>query len=73
MTAFPLSMNVIAGSWVFFAIVWLIAGFATKRTIYAGMLVRFGGTALAIGRVGGGVGLGLLFAGFWIKLRAKNN
>ncbi|VVB79059.1 Phospholipid methyltransferase [uncultured archaeon] len=42
-----------------------------RHPIYSGYLLLFLGTTLAIGRVGGFIGLVTLFIGFWIKLREE--
>ena len=42
-----------------------------RHPIYSGFLMMFLGTALAIGRIGGFIGLLVLFTGFWIKLKQE--
>ena len=40
-----------------------------RHPIYTGLLVMFLGTAIALGRLGGFIGVALVFFSFWIKLR----
>lgn len=42
-----------------------------RHPIYTALLTMFLGTAILIGRVGGVLGLALIFASFWIKLRRE--
>jgi protein-S-isoprenylcysteine O-methyltransferase Ste14 len=42
-----------------------------RHPIYTGFLVIFFGTALAAGRIGGLIGLVILFIGLWIKLKQE--
>ncbi len=42
-----------------------------RHPIYAGFLLMFLGTAVAIGRLGGFIGFAVCFVGFWIKLRQE--
>ncbi|HZR06655.1 MAG TPA: isoprenylcysteine carboxylmethyltransferase family protein [Candidatus Udaeobacter sp.] len=44
-----------------------------RHPIYTGMLAMFAGTAIAIGYLGGFVGLLLLFVSFWVKLKREEN
>ena len=34
MQTYPLALNIISGCWTLFAVIWLLAAFATKRTVY---------------------------------------
>jgi len=42
-----------------------------RHPIYTGLLLMCLGTAVDIGRVRGWLGLGLVFIGFWVKLRQE--
>jgi protein-S-isoprenylcysteine O-methyltransferase Ste14 len=44
-----------------------------RHPIYTGMLAMFAGTAIAIGYLGGLLGLLLLFASFWMKLKREED
>jgi protein-S-isoprenylcysteine O-methyltransferase Ste14 len=44
-----------------------------RHPIYTGMLAMFAGTAIAIGYFGGLLGLLLLFASFWLKLKREED
>lgn len=44
-----------------------------RHPIYSGLLLALFGTALAIGKSGNFIALGLFFAGFWIKSRLEEN
>ena len=44
-----------------------------RHPIYAGILAMFAGTAIAIGYLGGFIGLVLLFGSFWIKLKREED
>jgi protein-S-isoprenylcysteine O-methyltransferase Ste14 len=34
MQTYPLALNIISGCWILFAVIWLLAAFATKHTVY---------------------------------------
>src|SRR5205814_454786 len=42
-----------------------------RHPIYTGLLVMYLATAILLGRVSGLIGLPLVFASFWIKLRGE--
>jgi protein-S-isoprenylcysteine O-methyltransferase Ste14 len=42
-----------------------------RHPIYTGILTGFLGTVIALSQVRGFIGLGLLFIGFWVKLRLE--
>jgi protein-S-isoprenylcysteine O-methyltransferase Ste14 len=44
-----------------------------RHPIYTGMLAMFAGTAVAIGRLGGFIGLFLVFVSFWMKLKREED
>ena len=44
-----------------------------RHPIYTGILAMFAGTAIAIGYFGGFVGLLLVFASFWLKLKREED
>lgn len=34
MQTYPLALNIISGCWILFAVIWLVAAFATKQSVY---------------------------------------
>ena len=34
MQTYPLALNIISGCWILFAVIWLLAAFATKQSVY---------------------------------------
>jgi protein-S-isoprenylcysteine O-methyltransferase Ste14 len=34
MQTYPLALNIISGCWILFAVIWLLAAFATKKSVY---------------------------------------
>ena len=34
MSAYPLALNIISDCWILFAVIWLVAAFCIKRSIY---------------------------------------
>src|SRR5439155_21841924 len=34
MQTYPLVLNIISGCWILFAVIWLLAAFATKKSVY---------------------------------------
>jgi protein-S-isoprenylcysteine O-methyltransferase Ste14 len=44
-----------------------------RHPIYTGLLVMYLATAVSLGRIGGLIGVPLVFASFWIKLRAEES
>src|SRR5437763_8895403 len=44
-----------------------------RHPIYTGILAMFAGTAIAVGYLGGSLGLLLVFVSFWLKLKREED